>query len=126
MTTGTTHDPATTADAVPDGLIPAHVLASTTPVAVYGYARAKAGREQDLLEQIRAIIGPTRAEAGYEQYEVHTTAEDPRAFAFYERWSSGAHLLAHVSQPFMQSYFAAIGELVEGDLEAHWLTPVPA
>ncbi|WP_432519292.1 putative quinol monooxygenase [Kineococcus sp. SYSU DK006] len=118
--------PADAGDAVPHGLVPADVLASATPVAVYGYARAKAGREEELLAEIRKVIAPTRAEAGYEQYEVHTTAEDPRAFAFYERWSSGPALLAHVSQPFMQAYFAAIGELVEGELEAHWLRPLTA
>ena len=114
----------TAQDTVPDGLIPTHILTSTTPVAVYGYARARAGQEDRLLDEIHAIIGLTREEAGCEQYSVHITTQEPGAFAFYERWSSGAHLLAHVSQPFMQKYFAAIAQLVEGELEAHWLTPV--
>ncbi|MGI5440538.1 hypothetical protein ACQEV4_25120 [Streptomyces shenzhenensis] len=39
-------------------------------------------------------------------------------------WSSGNDLLAHVSQPFMQNYFSAIADLIEGDLEARWLKPV--
>ncbi|MER6651933.1 putative quinol monooxygenase [Streptomyces sp. NPDC000971] len=113
-----------TDDTAPDGLIPAAVLASDTPIAVYGYARAKAGEEDRLLDEIQAIIGLTRKEDGCEQYTVHTTPDQPGAFAFYERWSSGAHLLAHVSQPFMQTYFAAITGLVEGELEAHWLHPL--
>lgn len=118
-----TAEPATD-DTVPDGLIPQDILTSATPVAVYGYARAKEGREDDLLREIRAITGPTQEDAGCEQYTVHTTKGDPRAFAFYERWSSGADLLAHVSQPFMQQYFAAIGELIDGELEARWLRPI--
>jgi quinol monooxygenase YgiN len=76
-----------------------------------------------LLKEIRAIIEPTHSDAGCQQYVVHTTLEDPDAFAFYERWASGPDLLGHVSQPFMQTYFAAIQDLIDGDLEAHWLTP---
>ncbi|MFJ9349312.1 putative quinol monooxygenase [Streptomyces sp. NPDC101237] len=113
-----------TENTVTDGLIPADILASATPVAVYGYARARAGEESRLLGEIQAVIGPTREEAGCEQYVVHTAPDEPGAFAFYERWSSGAHLLAHVSQPFMQKYFAAIADLVDTELEAHWLNPV--
>ncbi|MEU0136972.1 putative quinol monooxygenase [Streptomyces sp. NPDC006296] len=113
-----------TDDTTPDGLVPAAVLASATPVAVYGYARARAGEESRMLGAIEAIIGLTRAEDGCEQYVVHTTPDQPGAFAFYERWSSGAHLLAHLSQPFMQTYFAAVADLVEGELEAHWLHPL--
>jgi quinol monooxygenase YgiN len=114
---------ATPADAVPDGLIPAEVLASPTPVAVYGYVRAKQGRAQDLLKEIRAIIEPTHSDDGCQQYAVHTTRQDPNAFAFYERWACGPDLLDHVSQPFMQNYFAVIQDLIEGDFETHWLIP---
>lgn len=91
-----------TDDTAPDGLIPAAILASDTPVAVYGYARAKAGGDGRMLGETQAIIGLTRKEDGCEQYVVHTTPDQPGAFAFYERWSSGGHLLAHVSQPFMR------------------------
>lgn len=114
----------TTEDTVPDGLMPADVLASTTPVAVYGFARAKAGKERELEEAIRAIIPAVRAEQGYEQYAVHTTEEAPGAFAFYERWSSGKDIARHVQQPHMQDYFGKLGDLVEGDLEAEWLRPL--
>ena len=114
----------TTDDTVPDGLMPADVLASTTPVAVYGFARAKVGKERELEEAIRAIIPAVRAEQGYEQYAVHTTEEAPGAFAFYERWSSGKDIARHVQQPHMQDYFGKLGDLVEGDLEAEWLRPL--
>jgi quinol monooxygenase YgiN len=108
---------------VPDGLIPAEVLASTTPVAVYGSVRAKQGRAEDLLKEIRAIIEPTHSDHGCQQYAVHTMRTDADAFAFYERWACGPDLLAHVSQPFMQNYFAAIQDLIEEGFETHW--PIP-
>jgi quinol monooxygenase YgiN len=114
----------TTEDTVPDGLLPADVLASSTAVAVYGFARAEPGKERELEDAIRAIIPAVRAEQGYEQYSVHTTKEQPGAFAFYERWSSGADLARHVQQPHMQEYFGKLGDLVAGDLEAEWLWPL--
>lgn len=114
----------TTEDTVPDGLMPADVLASETPVAVYGFARAKAGKEQEMEDLIRSIIPLVRAEQGFEQYAVHTTKEEAGAFAFYERWSSGADILRHVQQPFMQDYFAKLADLVAGDLEANWIWPL--
>jgi quinol monooxygenase YgiN len=114
----------TTEDTVPDGLLPADVLASPTAVAVYGFARAKAGKERELEDAIRAIIPSVRAEQGHEQYSVHTTKEQPGAFAFYERWSSGADIARHVQQPHMQEYFGKLGDLVEGELEAEWLWPL--
>jgi quinol monooxygenase YgiN len=114
----------TTEDTVPDGLMPAYVLASTTPVAVYGFARAKAGKERELEDAIRAIIPAVRAEQGHEQYAVHTSKEAPGAFAFYERWSTGADIARHVQQAHMQDYFGKLGDLVEGDLEAQWLWPL--
>jgi quinol monooxygenase YgiN len=114
----------TTEDTVPDGLMPADVLASSTPVAVYGFARAQAGKAEELEAAIREIIPVVRTEEGFEQYAVHTTKEQPGAFAFYERWSSGPDIARHVQQPHMQNYFSKIAGLVDGDLEAEWLWPL--
>jgi quinol monooxygenase YgiN len=114
----------TTEDTVPDGLMPADVLASRNPVAVYGFARAKAGKAEELEAAIREIIPTVRAEEGYEQYSVHTSKEQPGAFAFYERWSSGPDIAGHVQQPHMQDYFGKIADLVDGELQAEWLWPL--
>ena len=115
-----------TDDTVPDGPIPADVLASTTPVAVYVTARARAGKEQELAALLRSIIPSVRAEQGYEQYAVHTSREQPGAFAFYERWSSGADMLRHVQQPFMQDAFGKLADLLDGPLEMSWIWPLEA
>ncbi|MBO0728140.1 MAG: antibiotic biosynthesis monooxygenase [Acidimicrobiaceae bacterium] len=110
-------------DVVSSGFIPADIRESTGPVAVYGVVRAKPGRVDELLNEIRTVIELTRDDAGYEQCVVHTTASDPNAFIFYERWSSGRALIAHVSQPCMAKYFAALAELAE-DLDPQWLKPI--
>nr|WTB28667.1 antibiotic biosynthesis monooxygenase [Streptomyces sp. NBC_00830] len=121
-------DPQATAeaidDAVSEGPIPRSILASTTPVAFYWHLRVKEGRQEDFLREIRAAIGFVRAETGCEQYTVDATEGDPCAFTFYERWSTGADLLAHVSQPVMHKYFAAVAELSDGEGESRWLRPI--
>lgn len=109
-----------------DGLIPADVLASTTPVAAYVTASAKAGKEQELEAHLKSIISLVRAEQGYEQYASHTRRDEPGTFAFYERWSSGADMLRHVQQPFMVSYFETLMNLLDGPLEMSWLRPLEA
>ena len=111
-------------DTVSEGPIPRDILASTTPVAFYGHSRVKEGRQEDFLREIRAVIGLVREEAGCEQYTVDATEGDPHAFTFYERWSTGADLLAHVAQPFMHKYFAAVAELSDGEGQSRWLRPI--
>lgn len=107
-----------------DGPLPAAVPTSVYPVALYGFARAKPGRQADLLRVITATVTRTRAAPGCEQYEVHTTAETPDVLVFYERWSSGPELLRHMQQPSTRSFLASVGDLLERPFEAHWLAPV--
>ena len=113
-----------TDDPTSEGPIPRSILTSTTSVAFYGHSRITEGRQEDFLREIRAVIGLIRAEPGCEQYSVDTTEGDPCAFTFYERWSTGADLLAHVSQPFMHKYFAAVAELSDGEGVSRWLKPI--
>ncbi|MFH8379004.1 putative quinol monooxygenase [Streptomyces cyaneofuscatus] len=117
--------PEATVDAS-EGPIPHSILASTTPVAFYGYSRVKKERLEDFLREIRAVIGLIREETGCEEYTVGATEGDACAFTFYERWSTGADLLAHVSQPFMHKYFAAVAELSDGEGVSRWMKPIAA
>ncbi|GAA1594383.1 putative quinol monooxygenase [Actinoplanes couchii] len=116
----------TNTDTVPDGLIPADVLTSENPVAVYGVIRIRPDRDGDFRALITATVPQVRAETGYEQYEVHDVTGEPGAYAFYERWSSGLALAAHVRQPFMLDYFGRLPEMLAGEFETQWLIPVTA
>jgi quinol monooxygenase YgiN len=69
------------------------------------------------------IVAPVREEDGCVQYTFHAAGE--RTIVLYEHWVSGKHLLAHLSQPHMRQYFAAVADLVEEDsTEVRWLTPL--
>ncbi|MGI5148758.1 hypothetical protein ACQEVC_20645 [Plantactinospora sp. CA-294935] len=49
-------------DNAADGLVPAEVLASTSPVAVSAVGRAKPGKDQEFEDLVRSVVPQVRAE----------------------------------------------------------------
>jgi len=78
--------------------------------------RAKPGKEQELREALEALIEPTKQEAGYVNYDLHQSVEDPAVFYFHENWESAPHLDDHLNTPHLQQFASRLDELLEGDL----------
>ena len=57
--------------------------------------RAKEGREDRLLEVIREMTAPSRAEPGNLFYQAQRSLEDPRLFYLYEQYTDEAGYQAH-------------------------------
>ena len=57
--------------------------------------RAKAGKEDRLLEVIREITPPSRAEPGNVFYQAQRSVDDPRLFYLYEQYVDEAGYQAH-------------------------------
>ena len=54
--------------------------------------RAREGQEYLLEAELRALVGPTRKEAGCITYDLHRSIEPPMGFLLHEVWASrGAH-----------------------------------
>lgn len=109
--------------------IPDHILNSPGPVACVGEFRAKPGRHEALLREIRTVLRPVRGEVGCELYEFHVA--DDETIVIYERWATGQDFAAHGlrPQPHLRAYGAAVADLVdvtEGSMSVRWLTPVDA
>ena len=74
---------------------------------------AKAG-QQDVLEQhLRALLEPTRAEAGCGQYDLHQDLANPLAFYMIEKWSSDEALQAHDASAHIQNFRARASDFLE-------------
>ena len=74
---------------------------------------AKAG-QQDVLEQhLRALLEPTRAEAGCGQYDLHQDLAHPLAFYMIEKWSSDEALQAHDASAHIQNFRARASDFLE-------------
>ncbi|MDR9754873.1 putative quinol monooxygenase [Pseudomonas sp. SZMC_28357] len=74
---------------------------------------AKPG-QQDVLERyLRALLEPTRAEAGCSQYDLLVDQQNPHAFYMIERWSGDAALQAHDASAHIQAFRAKAGDVLE-------------
>jgi quinol monooxygenase YgiN len=65
---------------------------------------AAAGHEEKLAEQLRALVAPTRSEAGCLEYELHRDPQSPGKFMFYERFSSQSALDEHLASPHFKKF----------------------
>jgi quinol monooxygenase YgiN len=74
---------------------------------------AKNGQQNALEQHLRALIEPTRAEAGCGQYDLHQDLANPLAFYMIERWSSDEALQAHDDSAHIQNFRAKAGEFLE-------------
>ncbi|SMF49101.1 putative quinol monooxygenase, partial [Pseudogulbenkiania subflava] len=49
---------------------------------------AKPGREDELRENLAALVEPSRKDEGNLRYELFVQQDDPRRFVFVEHWAS--------------------------------------
>jgi quinol monooxygenase YgiN len=64
---------------------------------------AKAGREQELLETLRAVMAESRAEPGTQLYQVSRSVDDPRVFFLFEVYDDVAAYERHSAAPRFQT-----------------------
>ena len=74
---------------------------------------AKAGQQDALERHLRALIEPTRVEAGCGQYDLHQDLANPLAFYMIEQWSSDEALQAHDASAHVQNFRAKAPEFLE-------------
>ncbi|KII30019.1 MULTISPECIES: putative quinol monooxygenase [Pseudomonas] len=74
---------------------------------------AKAGQQDALEQHLRALIEPTRVEAGCGQYDLHQDLANPLAFYMIEQWSSDEALQAHDASAHVQNFRAKAPEFLE-------------
>lgn len=76
--------------------------------------RARRGCEGAVEAELRALVEPTRREAGCLNYDLHVSDTEKGVFLFYENWTSREALDAHARSPHMNAWRAK-----QPDLLAH-------
>jgi quinol monooxygenase YgiN len=71
-------------------------------VTVIAVMRAKSGKEAEVKQALLGLCGPTRAEKGCINYDLHQAADDPAQFMFHENWVSKGDLDAHSKSAHLQ------------------------
>jgi quinol monooxygenase YgiN len=84
---------------------------------IIGNVHGRPEKRDELLALLQSFIGPTRAEDGCIEYQLHVNAEDPNAFMFYENWASRAVLEQHIAMPYIQPLIERQHELLSRPVE---------
>ena len=85
---------------------------SLKKVTVVATIKAKQGLEETVKNEILALIGPTRAEPGCLNYDLHQSCDDKALFMLYENWVSKEDLDNHLAMPYLQAFLGKAPELV--------------
>ena len=86
-------------------------------VSVFALVKAKPGMEETVKQELLALVGPTRTEEGYINYDLHRSNDDPDVWVLYENWRSSADLEAHFQLPYMKEFVAHLGEILSGEMD---------
>jgi quinol monooxygenase YgiN len=81
-------------------------------VTVIATIKAKPGMETVAREAIEALVGPTRAEAGCINYDLHQSTEDPAVFMLYENWVSKKDLDEHLAMPYLKDFLGKADDIL--------------
>nr|WP_315381249.1 putative quinol monooxygenase [uncultured Sphingomonas sp.] len=94
------------------------------PLILFARLKAQPGQAEALELVLRALVGPTRAEAGCLTYVLHRAIALPDTWLLYESWASRAALDAHFAQPYMQALMSRVPALVDGAVEMTFATTI--
>ena len=86
-------------------------------VSVLAMFKAKEGLEEKVKEELMNLVGPTRAEAGCINYDLHQSSEDKTKFMLYENWISKKDLDVHLEMPYLQRFKSIADEILAEPLE---------
>jgi len=85
----------------------------TQPFTAIATLTAKPGQQDALEQALRALVEPSRAEAGCGQYDLHRDLADPRVFYVIEQWASDAVLEAHNASAHFRDFQSSAGDTLE-------------
>jgi quinol monooxygenase YgiN len=57
-----------------------------------------------------ALVGPSRAEEGCINYDIHQSIEDETVFVWHETWANKTVLDEHFQKPYFTDFFAKVNE----------------
>lgn len=81
---------------------------------VLARVQAKAGKEEEVKNELLALIEPTRSEPGCINYDLHQAADAPSVFMFYENWRSKGDLDKHLETPYLRAWREKAESLLAG------------
>lgn len=75
---------------------------------------ARPGKEQELRSALEELVPTTLAEDGNVNYDLHVAEDDPATFFFYENWTGGDKLDAHLGADHLVAFAGRLDDLLVG------------
>ena len=79
----------------------------TVPLTIVARIEAHPEKVELVKSELLKLIGPTRAEAGCVQYDLHQDNDNPAVFLFHENWESRELWRRHMESEQISNYAAA-------------------
>ncbi len=98
-------------------------MATNEILTIIAVLKAKAGKENNLKSALKALIKPTREEAGCLDYALFQLKEEPDTFYMRESWRNQQALDAHIALPHFQAFVQQMDDLLAQPLK---LVPLQA
>jgi quinol monooxygenase YgiN len=92
-------------------------------VRVFAHVKAKAGKEQEMREQLLELVRASRAEDGVDFYDLHETT-DGGEFLFSEQYAGQLEFDQHKASDHFKQAGEAMVPLLDGDLTIWVVDPV--
>jgi quinol monooxygenase YgiN len=75
-------------------------------ITVVARMKAKAGLEEQVKNSLLALVGPSRADEGCVNYDLHQSSEDKGLFLFYENWAGKEDLNRHLGKAHLKAFLS--------------------
>jgi|WetSurMetagenome_2_1015567.scaffolds.fasta_scaffold187984_2 quinol monooxygenase YgiN len=82
------------------------------------------GKESGLEAALREMIPQVQNEEGTLNYTLHKSTTTPGRFCFYEKYTDQKAIDHHMNTPYFKALIAKIPELVKGDPQLEFYTPL--
>ena len=86
------------------------------PIVVIARLKAKAGKEEELKNELQNLIEPSRNDDGCINYDLHASEDEPGQFMFHETWRDKEALAKHLSTPHLRRFLEISDKLLEGQM----------
>ena len=93
-------------------------------VALIAKLTAKAGQRDALVDALQPLLDAVQGEEGTLVYVLHLDDREADVVWFYELYTGSDALKAHSTSDTMTAAIPKLGEVLEGGIEMHRLTPV--
>jgi quinol monooxygenase YgiN len=91
---------------------------------IFARFHAREDQEAAVAAALRAVVAPSRAEAGCRAIEAYRSTRDPRLFYIHSRWADEAAFETHATLPHTVRFIERVQRLIDHPLEVTRARPM--